>query len=189
MSIEAELKAHVRFPAQVRELLCQRAPEEATTYTDTYYDRPDESLTASGRELRVRTITGPHAARTRLTYKDQAVDPASGSKPEYETHAEDPAILDAIFLGLGYHHLISFQKHCLNYAYTAHKYDLITTLATVPELDGTFIEIETQVDAPADLPHALVAIRTELAHLGISSEDLTTELYTAAVAKRRGQRH
>ena len=43
--IEAELKARVNDPGRLRERLRQRADEELSTYRDTYYDRPDGSLT------------------------------------------------------------------------------------------------------------------------------------------------
>ncbi|GAA3979660.1 hypothetical protein GCM10022232_09580 [Streptomyces plumbiresistens] len=51
-----------------------------------HYDRPDESLTKAGEELRVRTVRGTDGTRTVLTYKGAAVDEDSGSRPEDETH-------------------------------------------------------------------------------------------------------
>ncbi|MGH3978959.1 MAG: hypothetical protein ACRDRZ_08160 [Pseudonocardiaceae bacterium] len=49
MGIEAELKARVRNPERVRELLRERAPEEVSVYSDTYFDTPDRQLTRDGR--------------------------------------------------------------------------------------------------------------------------------------------
>lgn len=58
------------------------------------------------------------------------------------------------------------------------------TLVRVPELDGTFLELETLVEE-ADMTTALDDLRTVLAELGIAPEDLTRELCTAAVNARR----
>lgn len=58
------------------------------------------------------------------------------------------------------------------------------TLVRVPEIDGTFLEVETIVDEDA-VSAALDDIRAVLAELGIGSEDLTRELYTDAVAAQR----
>jgi adenylate cyclase class 2 len=54
----------------------------------------------------------------------------------------------------------------------------------VPEIDGTFLEVETIV-VEEDVTAALDDIRAVLADLGIGPEDLTRELYTDAVAARR----
>jgi adenylate cyclase, class 2 len=71
VGIEAELKARVRDPARVRELLRQRAPEEVAIYSDAdaYFDTADRTLTRDGRELRIRAIHADTTDRTVLTYK------------------------------------------------------------------------------------------------------------------------
>ena len=61
---------------------------------------------------------------------------------------------------------------------------MLATLVRVPEIDGTFLEIETLVDE-AEVSSALDDIRAVLAELGIGSEELTRELYTDAVAAQR----
>lgn len=63
--------------------------------------------------------------------------------------------------------------------------ELLATLVTVPELDGTFIELETVVPE-AELAEALEVVRTTLRQLGITDSDLTTEQYTDAVLATRG---
>lgn len=55
---------------------------------------------------------------------------------------------------------------------------------TVPELDGTFIELETIVPE-AELAEALEIVRTTFRRLGIQDGDLTTEQYTDAVLATR----
>jgi adenylate cyclase class 2 len=49
--IEAELKTRLQPPDQVRDQLRQRADEQVSTYRDTYFDRPDGTLTAERCEL------------------------------------------------------------------------------------------------------------------------------------------
>lgn len=182
--IEAELKARVRDPEALRAALRQRAEEELSIYQDTYYDRPDGSLTAEGRELRVRVIERSGTRRTRLTYKEPAVDAASGSKPEHETTAADPAVVDTVLRALGAVEYVRLTKECANYRFTAAGRDMLATVVTVPELDGTFIELETMAEED-DVAAALADVRAVLAEVGITGEDLTTEQYTDAVLQAR----
>lgn len=183
--IEAEIKARVRDVAAVRGQLRERAPEEASRYWDTYYDLPGKVFQRTGRELRVRVIDTGGQRQCLLTYKGAAVDEATGSKPETETPVGDPDAMDLILLTLGYGHLVAFEKRCANYAFTACGRDMLATLVTVPELDGTFLEVETKTADEHDLDAALADIRAVLGQLGITEADLTTELYTDAVMRHR----
>jgi len=185
MMIEAEVKARVRDPAKVRDLLRARAAEEVSRYWDTYYDLPGKVLTAAGRELRVRVIETGGQRRCLLTYKAAAVDEATGSKPETETPVGDPDAMDLILLSLGYGHLVAFEKRCANYAFTAHGRDMLATLVTLPELDGTFLEVETMIGEQQDLDAALADIRAVLGQLGVTDAELTTGQYTDAVMRHR----
>ena len=185
MAIEAELKARVRDSRHVRQLLGQRADEEASVYADVYYDTPDHQLTSTGRELRVRVIRTDAGSTTLLTYKDVTVDPGSGSKPETETAVDDLDAMSGILAGLGFEELIAFEKHCSNYRFTARGLDLLATVAHIPELDETFIEIESLVDSHAEVGPTLDSIRGVLAELGLTRDDETTETYTDAVTSRR----
>lgn len=182
--IEAELKARVRNPQALHQQLRQLAAGEHSVYHDTYYDHPGKDLTASGRELRLRTIQANGQLRSLLTYKEPTVDAASGSKPEHETEVANPAAVDALLKGVGFEYLVSFEKHCTNYRFTAQGRDMLATVVTVPELDGTFLELET-MSSPQDTQAALADVRTVLLQLGIGGEDLTTEQYTKAVLARR----
>lgn len=183
--IEAELKARVRDPDGVRQLLVDRAGvEEAATYSDTYYDWPDRSLTAGEWELRVRVVETASGTRTLLTYKEPPADAASGSKPEHETRLDDGHPVDVMLRGLGLTVLVQLTKHCRNYRFTAHGRDMLATLVTVPELDGTFLELETQTE-PADLERALTTVRKVLDELGVL-DSLDPTDYTDAVIRARG---
>jgi adenylate cyclase class 2 len=182
--IEAELKARVRDPAALRDRLRHLASEEISLYRDTYYDRPGRDLTAQGRELRVRVVETSGVRRAVLTYKEPAADAASGSKPEHETKVADAAVVDEILPALGLEHLVAFDKHCANYRFTAKGRDMLATVVTVLEMDGTFLELETLTDETG-LDAALGDVRTVLGELGIGQDDLTTEQYTDAVLRAR----
>lgn len=182
--IEAELKARVHAPERVMRQLDERVAARVEIYQDSYYDRPDGSLEKADQELRVRTVHSADGRRTVLTFKDAAVDEDSGSKPEHETRVEDSRAAHAILRGLGYVPVIAFEKRCRNYEFEAHGRQLLATLVRVPEIDGTFLEVETLV-AEDEVTAALDDIRAVLADLGIGSEDLTRETYTGAVAAQR----
>ncbi|WP_326585741.1 CYTH domain-containing protein [Streptomyces sp. NBC_00481] len=185
--IEAELKARVRAPEAVARALDEWAEGRSETYQDTYYDLPDGSLRARDEELRLRFLAdhGTGDRRTLLTFKAAAVDEASGSKPEYETRVGDSQIAQAILEHLGYVPAIVFEKRCRSHAFEAYGRPMLATLVRVPELDGTFLEIETLVQEEAEVGAALDDIRAVLDELGIAPEDLTRELYTDAVAAVR----
>ena len=182
--IEAELKARVHSPEAVMRQLDGRARARVEVYRDTYYDRPDGSLEKAGEELRVRTVHGADSTRTVLTFKGAAVDEESGSKPEHETRVEDADAVHEILRGLGHVVQIAFEKRCRNYEFEAYGRRILATLVRVPELNGTFLEVETLVEE-ADVTAALDDVRVVLAELGIGPEDLTRETYTGAVASQR----
>lgn len=184
--IEAELKAAVRDVDAVRAALGRRAPAQMSTYADRYFDYPDRRLTEQECELRVRTITD-NSGQTRvlLTYKEPAVDADSGSRPEQETAVGDANVLATVLTALGVEEFIAFQKHCVNYRFTALGRDLLATVVTVPELKGlTFLELETMTKAD-EVDAALDVVRSVLGELGIGEHDLTTETYTDAVTTQR----
>ncbi|MFF0389693.1 class IV adenylate cyclase [Kitasatospora sp. NPDC004615] len=186
MAIEAELKAIVRDPESVLAALEKTVgPGRVEVYQDTYYDDPAGSLMDADRELRIRTVHGPDSTRTVLTYKGARVDEKSGSKPEFETRLDDPDAAHAIFRGLGYIARITFEKRCRNYNLTADGRLVLATLVRVPEIDGTYLEVETAVVDETELPAALAVVRGVLHELGIGDGDLTAELYTDAVAAVR----
>ncbi|MFF4920609.1 class IV adenylate cyclase [Kitasatospora sp. NPDC001261] len=187
MAIEAELKAIVRDPEGVLKQLEERyGSGRAEVYRDTYYDAPDGSLMGADRELRIRTVHSQDDTRTVLTYKDARVDEVSGSKPEAETRVADADAMHEIVRGLGFTPRIAFEKRCRNYSFQQDGWPVLATLVRVPELDGaTFIEVETSAATAAELAPALSLVRAVLGELGISEDDLTTELYTDAVAAAR----
>jgi adenylate cyclase class 2 len=93
-------------------------------------------------------------------------------------------VVDEILRALGLEHLVAFEKHCANYRFTAKGRDMLATVVTVREIDGTFLELETLTDETG-LDAALGDVRTVLGELGIGQDDLTTEQYTDAVLRAR----
>jgi len=182
--IEAELKARVPESEAVLRQLDEYATARIEVYSDTYYDRPDGSLEKADQELRVRTVHGVDGTRTVLTFKNAAVDEDSGSKPEHETIVENAEAAHAILRGLGHVPVIAFEKQCRNYEFEARGRRLLATFVRVPEIDGTFLEVETLV-AEADLKAALDDILAVITDLGIGEENLTRETYTGTVAAQR----
>lgn len=182
--IEAELKARVTDPDGLSAALGRLARGEPGIYRDVYYETPDGSLTTSGRELRVRIAEAAGTSRTVLTYKEPPADDASQSKPEYETVVASADVIDVILSALGLVHQVAFEKQCVNYRFTSRGRDMLATMVTVPEIDGTFVELETMTDE-GDLGAALADVRDVLCELGISAGDLTTETYTGAVMRAR----
>jgi adenylate cyclase, class 2 len=182
--IEAELKARVHEPQVVLRGLDELAIARAEVYQDTYYDRPDNALEEQDQELRVRTVHGQNDTRTLLTFKGARVDEESGSKPEHETRVGDAAAVHAMLKGLGYVPVIAFEKRCRNYSFGAHGRSMLATVVRIPEVDGTFIEVETLVDED-EVTAALNDVRAVLTDLGIPASDLTRETYTDAVRAQR----
>lgn len=187
MVVEAELKAVVHEPDVVAERLRQLADEQKEGYHDAYFDREDGSLGEADQELRVREIVSESGIRSLVTFKGATVDEASGSKPELESGVDDAGTMRGILKHLGYVVDIVLFKQCRNYRFEAHGWPMLATLVTVPELDDTFIEVETQADED-DVADVLQAVKSVLADLGIDESDLTTEKYTDAVRRVRAER-
>ncbi|MBF6134123.1 class IV adenylate cyclase [Nocardia otitidiscaviarum] len=186
--IEAEYKARLSDVGSVRRRLARLATPDVVRYHDVYFDQPDESLSKSDRELRLRTIVGARGSKHLLTFKDATVDPETGSKPEHETVIENRDAAESIIVRLGYRPTIAFTKDCENYTFTMAGRTMVATVVTVPEIAGVFLELETQVSGQDELPQALADLRVVLANLGVGEDQLTTELYTSAVADSRRQR-
>jgi adenylate cyclase, class 2 len=182
--IEAELKARVRDPQALLAALDQRAAAEHATYADTYYDTPDRGLTGTGRELRLRVIDRDGFRTCRLTYKEAAVL-GTGSKPEHETSVADREMFATLFAGLGLTVLVELTKNCTNYRFDRAGRPVLATVVTVPELRGTFLEVETLVPTAEEVPAALDTLRDLLAELGVSAADLDSRDYTDLVMRAR----
>lgn len=187
--IEAELKADVHDTDHVVSVLRQWADEDTCIYRDTYYETAGRDLDRDGKELRLRTISRADTWHL-FTYKEAAVDEASQSKPEYETKIADRDAVDHALRGIGLVVDIAFEKHCRNYRFHRDGRDFLATIVVVPEVnpDATFIELETLVPRPDDVPPALDAIKAVFVELGIDpAADLNGTYYQTMVREHRHQ--
>ncbi len=180
--IEAELTAVLRDPELVRAALAARAQARPSRYEDTYYHRPDGGM--AGHKLRVRTITEDGTATTIVTLKEPAVDDM-GSKPEHETTVADPTVLHRILTTVGLTPLIAYEKQCENYGFHHGGRRLLATIARLPDLDETFLELETMTPAE-ELPAAMELLHEVLGSLGVTTEELDNKSYIARVRTARG---
>jgi adenylate cyclase, class 2 len=96
----------------------------------------------------------------------------------------DPDATINILAGLGDQPVLSFAKDCTNYRTSRHGRDFLATVVTIPEIDSTYLEVETLPDAD-DLDAALRAVRHLIADLGVSKDELTTDTYPDAVRRAR----
>jgi adenylate cyclase class 2 len=183
--IEAEIKGRVRDPDRLHAQLSSWADPYSATYSDTYFRRGAE-LVDDDRELRVRQVSTDHDTTYLLTYKGPTIDAASGSKGEWETSVGDAETMCAVLGHLGFEVLVAFTKCCTNYRFERDGRSVLATVVTLPEVDGTFVEVETIAQDEEDLDAALLVVRDVLRDVGIGAADFTTDTYTAAVLATRG---
>lgn len=108
------------------------------------------------------------------------------SKPEYETIVATPDAVAHMIQALGYGPVIELTKDCENYRFADSGRDFLATVVRVPEIDGTYVELETMA-AEDQVDAALGAVRALHNQLGVAADDVTTELYTDAVRAARGE--
>ncbi|GIG60115.1 hypothetical protein Lfu02_44870 [Longispora fulva] len=185
MPIEVERKAVVRDEQHVVDQLRALAVGVSSTYRDVYYDWDDRALERDGRrELRLRVVEVSDGSRTAvLTYKGAMLDGAS--TPEFETEVSDPEMMDTILTGLGLGHTIAYQKRCQNFRFTVAGRAVVATVVRVPELEPTFVEVESIVETAEEIPAASTVVDQVLADLGVSPVDVTEEFYIDMVTARR----
>lgn len=185
---EVELTAIVKNKSDVLKKLAKHAskPAHEVIYDDLYFDRKNE-LEARECELRIRKKTYPQSGKTTnwLTLKEAPFDQKTRSKPEFETEIADFESAQAIFKGLGYTTVIRYTKNCLFYYVNYKKTDLEISVVELPELTGTFIEIETQTNELNKTEPLFKVLYDFLKELGMSETDLTTMQYQDAVRVTR----
>lgn len=153
----------------------ERLPD--AVFRDVYFDTPDGSFSASGRELRLRQA----GVQTVLTGKTPPFDPATASKEEWETEVADGPAMAAILQGLGYLPRIAFAKTCRRSRCVHAGLALAVTVVTVDFASETFVEIEHLAATRQAGLAALPAIRAFAAGLGLTRECPTayTDLFLA----------
>jgi adenylate cyclase, class 2 len=149
-------------------------------YHDVYFDSPDGAFYASGRELRLRSVSG----RTVLTGKPPPFDAATGSKEEHETAVADGATMWTILEHLGFVARLAFAKTCSRYMAVHTGLPLDITVVTVDFSPETFVEIEHLAATPEAAKAALPVIRHFAAGLGLTR--LRPACYTDLFLASRG---
>jgi adenylate cyclase class 2 len=184
MPIEVELKARVQDADALLRRLRDKSDGQPSTYRDTYYDWPDRRLGNAGRqELRIRVIEADSGTKALWTFKGAMLDAAS--TPEFETMVTEPDMAQAILAQLGLEPVIAYTKHCVNFTFESDRHRVKASVVQVPELEGTFLEIETLVDDETAVDPAQAVIRSVLAELDLGEPDLEPTFYVDMVAERR----
>ena len=182
---EVELKAKIENLDELLSILTEISVNPKNKkYEDTYFNN-ETDMVAQERELRVRLIETNGSNKVLLTYKDPPFDDASKSKPEIEVNVSDQKKIVEILLNLGFKIDIQFQKICTIYNFNWNQYDIELTVARVPELNASFVEIETMVSNKNNTAEAFEVLHSLLSHLKIPLSDITNEYYTDAVRNSR----
>lgn len=181
---EAEIKYAVDDPVRVTNVLEAKSSPVKEVYSDVYFVHPTVVPPMSDQELRVREISSKLGVRSLLTFKDAVVDSATLSKREFEVEIVDSASMYTMLEAMGFQRDIQFTKECVNWHLKADM-DVLATLVTVPELTGSFLELETLVSSSSEVPGALERIRSLASEAGLGSQQETTATYTASVRNAR----
>jgi predicted adenylyl cyclase CyaB len=187
---EMELKAKINgLESHVFSALSKLAytPALDRVYSDTYWDNGAGELAASGRELRTRSpITAPDASATALcTFKTEPFDVATDSRRELEVTVSDSATFVAILSSIGFAVTVSFAKRCRTFSLVYAGFDVLATIATVPESDDIFLEIEALVPTLAAADEAKRSLFSLLDALDVPTSSLTTVGYISMVQRAR----
>lgn len=182
---EVELKARIDNADRLRSSLAGIAGDpESAHYEDIYWNSAQDFV-AQGKELRLRVIKRKHTETVELTYKDPPFDVTSQSKPEIQINVSNQHDALKLLMKLGFVRDITFRKVCLIYRFQWLALPVVLTVAEVPELAESFVEVETLVaDKNATTP-AFDKLYALLAHLHIPKSALTNTYYTDAVRAAR----
>jgi len=179
-------EAEIKFIAPPRFRLPGTRLADAV-YRDVYFNTPDGTFYASGRELRLRQADG----QTLFTCKNPPFDMATASKEELETTVADAQGMEAILAGLGFVRRMAYVKHCRRSRVVHDGLALELTQVTVDFADETFVEIEHQAPDRASGLAALPDIRSYAASLGLTREypRAYTDLFLDAQHQNRTEPH
>ncbi|WP_416440716.1 class IV adenylate cyclase [Leeuwenhoekiella sp. A16] len=187
---EVELKAIVRNRSATITQIENLCNETALNlvYDDVYLDK-ENTLTTVDKELRLRNKTNRDSGESRffLTFKDSPFDEKSKSKPEFETEIADFNTGIAIFQKLGYSISMRYTKECLIYNLTYQDIKLEVSIVKLPELENTFIEVETQTETEKDIKSRFKILHEFLNQIGIAQIDITSQYYVDAIKEKREQ--
>jgi len=199
---EVEVKVPVDHGA-VRVALDEAGAKRLGTVaqSDTYYDAPHRDFAATDEAFRIRTVAsaverferGDDLAsdveavldgdaradgETRVTYKGPLVEAESKTREEFETTVGDAGEMDAILAGLGFEPAADVRK-----LRTRFRLDGFTVLLDAVVGVGEYVEIETEVDAEAEVEAAREGAYAVLRDLGV---DPTEQVRTSYLGLRLG---
>ncbi|MBF6066191.1 hypothetical protein IU500_35345 [Nocardia terpenica] len=111
---------------------------------------------------------------------------------EYKARLTDA---DAVRKKLTDRHLLTFKDPAVDsgsgskpeFETDVKQRDMMEQIVTVSKIDGTFLELETHVDATDDLDGALADLRTVLTTLGVSPDQSTSDQHSLLTAPAPGR--
>lgn len=162
-----EMEIKVRTPHEpVRDRLPAIGAEPTKRYrqTDTYYDSPVRDFAETDEALRLRLNESGSKTETHLAYKGPKLDPVSKTRVEHETAIDDADRMRSILTAIGFEPVATVKK-------TRERFEIdeyTVTLDRVADL-GEFVEIETTLDAQANLEAARRRAVDLLGDLGIDA--------------------
>src|SRR6056297_1849767 len=169
--------------------------------SDTYYDAPHRDFAATDEAFRIRTVASAVEAfergddlgadvdavlsgearadgETRVTYKGPLVEAESKTREEFETAVGNEEEVAAILDGLGFEPVADVRK-----LRTKFHLNGFTVLLDAVEGVGDYVEIETEVDAEAEVEAAREDAYAVLRGLGL---DPTEQIRTSYLGLRLG---
>ncbi|SFG79389.1 adenylate cyclase, class 2 [Halopelagius inordinatus] len=176
---EVEVKIRADHDA-VRATLEDRGAERVgrVRQVDTYYDAPHRDFAATDEALRVRRETrladadGDESAESggettaRVTYKGPLVDDESKTRTEHETEVADGETMDAVLDGLGFEPAAVVEK-----GRTFYRLNGYTVTLDAVEGVGTFVEVEREAKAEADVESVRDGAYAVVRQLGLDPDD------------------
>jgi adenylate cyclase class 2 len=199
-------EVEVKVPADhgaVRAALDEAGAERLGTVaqSDTYYDAPHRDFAQTDEAFRIRTVASAvetfergedlaadvdavlsgdarAGGETRVTYKGPLVEAESKTREEFETAVGNEEEVAAILDGLGFEPVADVRK-----LRTKFHLNGFTVLLDAVEGVGDYVEIETEVDAEAEVEAAREDAYAVLRGLGL---DPTEQIRTSYLGLRLG---
>lgn len=187
---EVEIKARLTHGQyQDIENILQRdfqCPLMNCLYHDTYFDTRNNDLTATGRELRLRRVSGHIQDRVLLTSKEPPFDEITRSKVEHEIEVSSYDEALALVTTLGFTEDVAFQKYCSICSVDYSSYQVGITLVEIAELPEKYIELEILISDAEHVNESMAILHELTTLLHIDPEQITNEYYTNLVRKITG---
>ncbi len=195
---ECEIKIKLRDPQKTIEKLenLSATAIHKIRHVDRYFNSPEElpSFEKTDEALRIRTskvkdLTSKDEKECLshdLTYKGPKMDAVVKTRVEHVAKIFDPAVLEKIFLALGFKKVISLEKVRTAYS-LAYKGNTIEILIDqVEHLSGTFLEAELMAERETDTNKLKEVLISFLEEIGYGENDTIIDSYLELVLKKQG---